>query len=67
MKEDKFIVTPKDDSSVTITIRIPPETNGKLEGLARQSGRSRNELINKALSFALDNLEFVDKRANVDG
>lgn len=56
----KFIVTPKDEKSVTLTIRIRPEINTKLENLSRQSNRSRNELINKALEFAFNNLEFVD-------
>ena len=56
----KFVVTPKSES-VTMTIRIQPEVNERLEILALQSGRSRNELINMALSFALNNLEFVNE------
>ncbi len=59
-EKNKFIVTPKDEKSVTLTIRIYPEINAKLEELSRQSNRSRNELINKALEFAFNNLEFVD-------
>ena len=54
MPYDKFVVTPKKES-VTITVRIKPDLNDKLEYLSRQSNRSRNELINKALEFALDN------------
>ena len=66
MSDDlKFIVTPKDQKSVTMTIRIYPEINAKLEKLSQQSNRSRNELINKALEFAFNNLEFVDN--NKDG
>ena len=60
MSNNRFVVTPKDEKSVTMTIRIKPEINTKLESLALQSNRSRNELINKALEFALNNLEFVD-------
>lgn len=56
----KFIVTPKEPKSVTMTIRINSEINAKLERLSQQSNRSRNELINQALAFALDHLEFVD-------
>lgn len=59
--KNKFIVTTKDTKSVTMTIRIYPEVNFKLEELARKSSRSRNELINKALEFAFNNLEFIDK------
>ena len=54
MPYDKFVVTPKKES-VTITVRIKPDLNAKLACLLRQSNRSRNELINKALEFALDN------------
>ena len=57
--ENKFVVTEKDSKSVTMTIRIYPEINAKLERLALKSKRSRNELINKALEFALNNLEFI--------
>jgi len=57
---NKFVVTPKSDS-VTMTIRIQPDVNERLESLALQSGRSRNELINMALAFALNNLEFVSE------
>ena len=56
----KFIITPKEEKSVTMTIRLNSELNVKLENLSRKSNRSRNELINKALEFAFSNLEFVD-------
>jgi len=56
----KFIVTPKTDPSVTVTVRIETETHKRLEELVIKSGRSRNELINKAIKFALDNLEFEE-------
>lgn len=60
----KFIVTPKTNKktvkSETVTIRIDGESYKKLEELVIKSGRSRNELINKAIKFALDNLEFSE-------
>ncbi len=58
-KNKKFIVTPKTERSITITVRLETELNNYIEEIARKSGRSRNELINKALKFAFDNLEFV--------
>lgn len=64
MRDDKFIVTPN-EPSVTITVRIQPEINYKLEELVKRSGRSRNELINKALDFALNNVEFVDRKDSI--
>ncbi len=56
-KQPKFIVTPKTERSVTLTVRLDTELNNYIEEIARKSGRSRNELINKALRFAFDNLE----------
>ena len=56
--QKKFVITPKTERSVTVTVRIEKEQHDRLEQLVTKSGRSRNELINKAIKFALDNLEF---------
>ena len=58
--KDKFIVTPKTERSVTMTIRIDKELNDSLEKLALKSNRSRNELINMSLRYALQNIEFSE-------
>ena len=58
--KDKFIVTPKTERSVTMTIRIDKELNDELEKLALKSNRSRNELINMSLRYALQNIEFAE-------
>lgn len=55
---NKFIITPKTEKSVTLTVRLNAELNEQIEKIAQKSGRSRNELINKALKFAFDNLVF---------
>ena len=57
---NKFIITTKVEKSVTITVRIQTDLNNYIEEIARKSGRSRNELINKALKFAFDNLELIE-------
>ena len=59
--DEKFIVTPKSIQTVTMTIRIEEDTNDMLEGIVTQSGRSRNEIINMALKFALNRMEFNEK------
>ncbi|MGM0714184.1 ribbon-helix-helix protein, CopG family [Brevibacillus parabrevis] len=59
MDNDDFIVTPKEEKSVTITIRIDKALQIKLDELSANSNRSRNELINMALEYALKNLKFV--------
>ncbi len=61
----KFIITPKVEKSVTLTIRLETELNNYIEEIARKSGRSRNELINRALKFAFDNLELSDPEQKV--
>lgn len=55
---NKFVVTPKTEKTVTLTVRLDSDLNNRIEEVARKSGRSRNELINKALEFAFDNIEF---------
>ena len=60
MKE-KLTITKKslkgDDGYKTFSIRIKDETVDKLEHLSRKTNRSRNELINILLDWAVDNSE----------
>ena len=60
MKE-KLTITKKslkgDDGYKTFSIRIKDETVQKLEELSQQTNRSRNELINILLDWAVDNSE----------
>ncbi len=58
---EKFVVTPKEDKSVTMTIRIDRTLQEKYNELASKTNRSRNELINMALQYALDHMELKDK------
>lgn len=58
-KKQKFIITPKTERSVTLTVRLDADLNHHIEEIALKSGRSRNELINRALKYAFDNLEFT--------
>ena len=41
----------------TFSIRIKEETVANLEQLAEQTNRSRNEIINILLDYAIDNCE----------
>ncbi len=54
---NKFIVTPKDDRSVTMTIRIDRTLQERYNDLSEKTNRSRNELITMALRYALANME----------
>ncbi len=54
---DKFVITPKEDKTVTMTIRIDRALQEEYNELATKTNRSRNELISMALRYALDNME----------
>lgn len=58
---DKFIVTPKEDKTVTMTIRIDRALQEKYNELSVKTNRSRNELIGMALQYALDHMELKEK------
>lgn len=57
---EKFIVTPREDKTVTMTIRIDRTLQERYNELSSQTNRSRNELINMALQYALDNMEIKE-------
>lgn len=60
MKE-KLIINKKglkgEDGYKTFSIRIKDETVEKLDELSKESNRSRNELINILLDYAIENCE----------
>lgn len=58
---EKFIITPKEDKNVTMTIRIDRTLQEKYNELSAKTNRSRNELIGMALQFALDHMEIKKK------
>ncbi len=57
---EKFIVTPREDKTVTMTIRIDRTLQERYNELSSQTNRSRNQLINMALQYALDNMEIKE-------
>ncbi len=58
---EKFIITPKEEKNVTMTIRIDKALQEKYNALSTRTNRSRNELIGMALQFALDHMEIQEK------
>lgn len=58
---EKFVISPKEDRTVTMTVRVDKEIQKQYTDLSEQTGRSRNELINMALQFALDHMEIQMK------
>jgi predicted transcriptional regulator len=59
---ERFIITPKEDKTVTMTIRIDRALQEKYNDLASKTNRSRNELISMALQYALDHMELKDEQ-----
>ncbi|MBP3327530.1 MAG: CopG family transcriptional regulator [Clostridia bacterium] len=59
--KDKLIINKKslkgEDGYKTFSIRIKDETVAKLDDLAKETNRSRNELINILLDYAMNNCE----------
>ncbi len=58
---EKFVVVPKEDKAVTMTIRIDRALQEAYNELSNKTNRSRNELIGMALQYALDNMEIKEK------
>lgn len=54
---EKFIITPREDKTVTMTIRIDRTLQERYNDLSARTNRSRNELIGMALQYALDHME----------
>ena len=66
MKEPKtkLVITKKvkgEDGHKTFSIRIKDETVERLDDIANKTNRSRNDLINMLLDFAMDYCEIGEK------
>lgn len=61
MAKEKLIVRPKfpkgEDGHRTFSIRVKEELMERIEAISDETGRSRNELINIFLEYAVENCE----------
>lgn len=67
MKEpkQKLIITKKmkgEDGHKTFSIRVKDETVERLDYIAKETNRSRNDLINMLLDYAMDYCEIRDEQ-----
>ena len=62
MSNEKLIISSKKcrGDSTVISIRLPDELVKALDKIAEETGRTRNEVIQKCLAFAVDNLEIKE-------
>lgn len=64
MQEDKFIVPrrrPAVGKSTVVSVRLPNATLSQLEEIAGKTGRTRNELVQMCIDYALARLEIPDE------
>ena len=48
------------EESIVISSRIPKDMLQDIDFVAKESGRTRNEIIAMSLEFALDNMDILD-------
>ena len=61
----EFVVPPRKPAigkSSVVSVRLPDDMIAQLESVAGQTGRSRNEIIQMAIKFALDNLKIEEQQ-----
>ena len=64
MTDKKLVISSKKfrgESSV-VSVRLPNDMIEKLDTIATQTGRTRNEIIQKCLAFSIENLEITNDR-----
>lgn len=59
LDDKKLIISSKKYRGATgvLSTRIPKDLIEKLDKIAEETGRTRNEIVQKCLEFAVDNLE----------
>ncbi len=63
MSEKKLYISPKKytGKSSILSCRLPDDLISALEEISIRTGRTRNEIIQLCLEYAVDNLEISDK------
>lgn len=62
MPEKKLVISSKKfrGDSAVVSVRLPNELILKLDEIAEQTGRTRNEIVQTCLEFSVENLEIND-------
>lgn len=62
-KEPILRITPKKYTGETtiMSVRIPKDMLAQIDSVAELTGRTRNELLLKCITFSLDHMEIEDK------
>ncbi|MBC5717491.1 ribbon-helix-helix protein, CopG family [Flintibacter faecis] len=62
--ENKFVVRPRKPAfgkTSVVSARLPDTMIERLDDVAKQTGRTRNELIQMCIDFALENIEILEQ------
>lgn len=62
--ENKFVVHPRRPAfgkTTVVSARLPDDMLEELDEVAKQTGRTRNELIQMCISYALKNIEIAEQ------
>lgn len=46
--------------SITFTLRLPKTLNDRIEDIVRETGISKNAVINKMIRYSLENTQIVE-------
>lgn len=62
MSKEKLIISSKKyrGDSAVVSVRLPDELVKKLDEIANETGRTRNEVVQKCLAYSVDNLEIKE-------
>ena len=63
METKKLVIESKKfrGESMVVSVRLPIELVERLDKVAEKTGRTRNEIIQTCLEFAVENLEIKEK------
>ncbi len=62
MQDKKLVISSKKfrgESSV-VSVRLPCDMIERLDAIADKTGRTRNEIIQKCLTYSIENIEVID-------
>ncbi len=59
MNEKKLVISPKKyrGDTAVVSTRIPNDLIQRLDEIAERTGRTRNEIVQNCLEFAVDHIE----------
>ena len=62
MEAKKLVIVPKKyrGDSMVVSTRLPNELVSSLDEIAQKTGRTRNEIMQMCLEFAVENLEIKE-------